>query len=745
MKFDLKYFRESILKKTQEELAVLLEVRQDAVSRMERSPEQITLEMLLNISKSTGYSVEDLLSLKRTQIELLNINDNWSVLLQQRNNITSYLNQLNVPLASSSYNFEQIDEFNSLKANLQTLIKKPRIAFLGNSDVGKSSMINSLIGQDVLPAGWTPTTSLPVLIRHIDDKPDFIENNVIIFKNQDTPSSSIDYSRLEEKEYFERWLLESGSLEVLSTYGTRQGNEHSIDLAGSALLYVDSTILKSCELMDLPGFGTGDRSEDDNMAKTGKDTADIFIYLSIVNGFMRGTDINYLKETLSTLPLLENKYTNNLKPLNNLYVIASQAQIINDKEEIDAILDNGSIRVSTTLPDNYWSQRSELSGHTYSVNEVRNRFFSYSKDSAELRMNFENDLKKLLEELPMIIGRNSFELISELSNKLGDEINKEINKIKKEHLLRAEKELEVKKLKLEKPEKVEHLLREKHKVISGFSELRDASAFRLSQNISNILDVDSIGSVIEKHDFNNNKNDREMLLSLIGSTVEQEFKDIIEKENKKIKFSIEQFMSNLETDIFKGFTSLKVDSLSVKFDFKKAFVSGIAAAATYGGLTLYMATLGNLGGYILVTKAVGLLSTIGISVGGTAAAVTAVSAIGGPITLVIGLTIATSLIAFSLSGIGWKKSLSKRIIKLYEKEKVIGNYQQALNDFWKETELAFSLGVENIIDALNEAIRKEEALLHLNDKEYVQILIALNYFRDVAENLPNIYRIKTNV
>jgi len=736
MKFDLKYFREKILKLTQEELAILLEVRQDAISRMERAPDQITLEMLLNISKSTGYSVEDLLSLKRHQVELLTVKDNWSSLLQQRDQIISYLNQLNVPAVDSHYNFELINELNALKENLRILIKKPRIAFLGNSDVGKSTMINSLLGQEVLPAAWTPTTSIPILIRHMDEKPDFLEDNAVTFKSIDNSPDKFDYSQLGNKEYFENWFFESGSPEILSTYGTRQGHKHSADSVSSAILYVDSTLLETCELMDLPGFGTGDRSEDDDMSKSGKETADIFVYLSIVNGFMRGTDINYLKETLSVLPLIENKNTNNLKPLNNLYVVSSQAHIINDKEKITSILDEGSKRISATLPDNYWTQRSDLSGHEYRENELRKRLFSYSKDTPELRIDFENDLKNLLENLPLIIGKNSFELISELSSKLNDELNTEINKIQKEHLMRNEKEIEINNLKKEKPEKVKKLLLENHKVISSFIELRDASAYSLSHDIANVLSVDEITSTIETQGFKNNKNDREILLSLIGSTVEQAFKDVIDKENKKIKSSIDKFISNLETDVFKGFSSIKVNSISIKFDFKKAFVSGIAAAATYGGLTLYMTTLGNLGGYILVTKAVGLLSTIGISVGGTAAAVTAISAIGGPITLVIGLAVASSLIAFSLSGIGWKKSFAKKVMKLYEKENVLDKYQQALNEFWQETEHAFSLGVDNIITALNDKILREEALLRVNEKEYDQILIALNYFREVAVNLP---------
>lgn len=62
---------------------------------------------------------------------------------------------------------------------------------------------------------------------------------------------------------------------------------------------------------------------------------------------------------------------------------------------------------------------------------------------------------------------------------------------------------------------------------------------------------------------------------------------------------------------------------------------------TLGGLGLWAATVGNLGGYILVAKGVSLLSALGISVGGTAAAASFVAAIGGPITIGIALAALT--------------------------------------------------------------------------------------------------------
>lgn len=729
MKFDLRYFREIILKSTQTELARQLGIRQDAVSRMEKAPDEITINMLMNIAEKTGYSIEDLLSLQHQQVETLFVEDNWTSLLKKRNQIMDYIDGLTSSIIEQSYNQEALNKLNAFKNNLKKIIKKPRVAFLGNSDVGKSTLINSLIGQEVLPTAWTPTTSIPIIIRHIDEKPLFVKDSVVTFKQTDGLTNQIDYSRLDDHDYYKKWFYESGTVDILTKYGTRQGEGDVSQLVGSSILYVESKLLETCELMDLPGFGTGDRVEDDEMALEGKKTADIFVYLSISNGFMRGTDIDYLKETLTALPLVENKNTNNLKPLNNLYVIASQAQIIDNQEKIETILDKGSSRVIQTLPNKYWVQRTEQSGHDYDETTFRNRFFSYSKDSNELRENFEKDFRNLLENLPLILEKKSADMISEISDGISNELEVEIQKVEKLQLKRDEIKEELEQFKTERANVVKVIAKEKTKVISNFRELRGSSLTKLSTKLSNVLNVDKIVSLIENKNFKNKKSDKELLYSLIASTVEQEFKDITEEESIQIKRVTEKFINSLEkstknikSDNFKRNTSINLNTDFIGFDFKKAFVSGIAAAATYGGLTLYMSTLGNLGGYILVTKAVSVLSAVGIGVGGTATAVAAVSSIGGPVTLVIGLTIASFLVAYSISGIGWEKSLAKQIIKGYKKENVQNKYEEALNTFWNETEETFNLGVDNIIESYDENIKINESYLLINNEEYKSIL-----------------------
>lgn len=96
-----------------------------------------------------------------------------------------------------------------------------------------------------------------------------------------------------------------GDLSLLETYSTRQGGGLKTE-AGSAVVFVDAPILLNCDIIDLPGYGTETASDDVITAKTAAH-ADVLIYLSLASGFLRIEDIEYLKNNVRTLPVLEKK------------------------------------------------------------------------------------------------------------------------------------------------------------------------------------------------------------------------------------------------------------------------------------------------------------------------------------------------------------------------------------------------------------------------------------------------------
>ena len=116
-----------------------------------------------------------------------------------------------------------------------------------------------------------------------------------------------------------------------------------------------------------------------------------------------------------------------------------------------------------------------------------------------------------------------------------------------------------------------------------------------------------------------------------------------------------------------------------------------------GALGAWAATLGNLGGYVIVAKTVSALSTVGISfAGGTAGAATLVAALGGPITLALGMAVAVGAFFSWLFGESWERRLAKKIKDVYKKKDVLSKNEDIINAFWQETQTAFKKGANSL-------------------------------------------------
>ena len=89
--FNLKNFRENYLKLTQAELAELIGVRQDRISRLEQNLDSISLEELVILSKKTGKSLDEITNYKKNVINKLEVKDSWSKVRYIKNTVVNYI------------------------------------------------------------------------------------------------------------------------------------------------------------------------------------------------------------------------------------------------------------------------------------------------------------------------------------------------------------------------------------------------------------------------------------------------------------------------------------------------------------------------------------------------------------------------------------------------------------------------------------------------------------------------------
>ncbi|MBD8014212.1 dynamin family protein [Planococcus wigleyi] len=729
MLLNLKYFREEILKLSQAEFAELVDLRQDAVSRMEKAPDQISIENLMKISQTTGYPIDNLLNIQNSVIEPLQFNKSLNEVISLKNKTSAIIDNALAENNQVDYKIEIFDQLSLLKTALNTLVRKPRVVFLGSSDVGKSSMINTLLGQERLPASWTPTTSIPILIKHIKERPTYMEEKTTVILKSENFETNIDLfdivSEIEPK------ILKVGGYEILEEYGTRK---KVISDSSIAILYLDSPILELCDLIDVPGYGTGDRIEDDMQALKSKNIADIVIYLSLTNGFLRGNELSYLKDVIDSIPPINTDESSNLSPLNNLYVVASQAQIVKDVSETNVILEAGADRFNSILPEGYWESRIENSNPLNNNKLVRERMFTFSKDSKEKRAEFEEDFKSFLENFSDTITLKTKKLITNSATEFSKLAEAQIEEIEREKIDKKEALAHVKEIEESLRDDNKLINDQMNKVLEQVNDLSELTHLKLNKNINEFMNQDSLIDQINAMDLENKKADKEKFIMFVNNKLHQILKDVIDESNKKVLLLTEEYFNALNLRIKTVKTSVEMENQH-KNNLKNLFFSGLAGAATYGGLTFYMSTLGNLGGYILVTKAVGVLSAMGISVGGGAAAVTAISAIGGPVTLVIGLAITGAIITYSISGVGWKKSLAKATNKQFEKANAVSKYEEVLSEYWKETILGFKVGSKTLKDSLYSQLINEQKLLELNGVDMDLVIKDLKKLIKTTEEL----------
>lgn len=290
---DFKSLRSDKLKLTQEEFANLYGISIQEVQELDKTGKP-DMDLIVKIATKSGLDFNTILSYEKPRVKPINAKDTWEKTNFTKKSLSGYLNsaleQMDIP---DDMRKNYIDD---LEIGIMSKFVKPTVAIVGRSDTGKSTLINSLIGAEKMPAKWTPTTSTAVYVKHIKDRPAFIHDEAWIFKRECGNEKFWNSKRLYDEKYCEKWKVAGGDLSLLETYSTRQGGGLKTE-AGSAVVFVDAPILLNCDIIDLPGYGTETASDDVITAKTAAH-ADVLIYLSLASGFLRIEDAGKIQEAL---------------------------------------------------------------------------------------------------------------------------------------------------------------------------------------------------------------------------------------------------------------------------------------------------------------------------------------------------------------------------------------------------------------------------------------------------------------
>lgn len=709
-------------------------VTQEMVSRYENNSKNIPAWYLLKLQMYTGENLltfkpkAKALEVKETiykQKILFNLINEHCKKKYYYSEITGKYSDINGEIKDEKH----VNYIKGIFNLTDKLNKKPRIALIGNSDTGKSTMINTLIGQDIMPTKWQPYTTIPVFVKHIKDRPDYITSEVVIFK-ENTEIDTFNIEGIKNQEYFKKWKLVEGDNSVLKEYGTREHGKEEL-YCGSAVVFAEAPILENVDIIDLPGFNT-DRPEDDIISNRETGKAEILIFLSQANGFMKKHEFEYLLEAIKRLKIVEKKGKNSFTPLNNLFVLASHADNIATEEDRTFILGSAVDRLNKVIPDGYWDNRTEVSEYEYNKKELLKRFFSYSNTNIKIRSEFEMNLRNIVEEITSYTYNVSIDEYKNFTSYYSEELENEINEL--DGILK-ERDSYKKLL-----EDIEHGVvktgqdsaENRRKVFSKINQYSFESENEITTVYNEVMNIDFIVNSIKAKEWKKNKEDLESLVSFLSQTLQIKIEKILRNKSEFLAKDIDQYIEEVSKtfDFSKNINLKGIGSFNVK----GAFFAGLAGLATFGALGIWatiVAAGSNLGAYILLAQGVSVLSALGISLGGTAAVATAVSTIGGPITIGIVLSIIAALSVFAFLAGGWEKRIAVKIIDEFNKQNASFKYKELVKEFWKDTEDAFIVAADEIEKKWNEYVEDLRKKVNSYSVEEIKSL------KKEAENLLN--------
>lgn len=460
----------------------------------------------------------------------------------------------------------------------------------------------------------------------------------------------------------------------------------------------------------------------------------MLVYLSQASGFLQTEDANYLKEALEVLPPLEKTEGTALSPMSNLFVVATHAHHVIPRTDLKKICDSGCNRFTKTLPESFWERYSNSSKKLFSEKDLRKRFFTYTTDIEDLREDFEKELKNTIENLPKLLENKIFNLAKDYAKNESKKMSDEVIKYEKLINERDAYSKRLEDIKKNEPKRKFLLEENNRNVKNKIFDLDSETKKKFREDFNQMLTEENIVKIIDRRGYKNKKADLEELGSYISSEVQDIYRKNLEKTTEKFKDTMDEYLVETQKSLELANNSNNMN-INLDFDFKSAFIGGLAGAATLGGLAFWASTLGNLGAYILVAKGVSVLSALGISIaGGTATATAFVASIGGPITLGIAAALLVGVAIWVFFSDSWKKKIAKKIIE--EIKKSVAKYEDVITQYWLDTENGFDIAKNKM---------EEEWEKYINNLENELYNYDINKLKENLRNAKEVKDFFTNI
>ena len=701
MRIDIKRLRERTDKYSQAQAADHIGVSQAQMSRYEADPENVPFGTLNALLDLYGVDIATALAAGRDD-DPLDLGDPYAHLDRKLDLLADYAAEFDAVAPDPATLPDGPYGLGDLRTDVARLRRRPVVALVGLFDAGKSRVANALLGGRRLPEDFTPTTATLTVVRHADERPQGTLEDVVLLRESFWPADDhgdldLDPRYLDDPDRIAEHRLVQGSYDVLRQHGvhhTADGHEtQSVD-AHTALVYVDAPVLRACTVLDLPGFGDKPEgvSEDVRRANAAVRLADVAVYCSGARGFMNSADLLHLGNLLRLLPQPDARDAA-FPTLGNLLVLATHASptAVRD-DQLGKILALGAKRVAQHLGETVLPQRADAAGRPIGQAEVAARIFPFWAESQDRTRAFEDDLRTLLTvELPRVRALEVSAQVEAIKASAAETYRDQAARVQTliDEIDQVETELAQQEAAAD--ERQATFRRARAEVRDAVSAAHDQTVHAFRQACDDLLTLDAIERTVRER-YPDKNEAKEFAPAYFTEQLQDRLERAIKPQAQGVEAVINAYLDDVGVASFGG--RFEHGAVDLPFDVRGAFAGGLAGLTAWGGLAFWAAGLGNLGYYILAAKAVSLLSAIGISVGGTAGVMTFLAAIGGPITLVVGLATVFGLGAWRLFGETWQSRLAKKIEKQFREQGVRDQFEGGIARFWDDTRRAFDHGAD---------------------------------------------------
>jgi len=703
---------------TQTFLAEKLGISQEVLSRYESGKNPIPLEIAVKLIEQLGLGYQMMVGEPNRDFGPVDPGDPYR----------DYLGRLRL-LAEFIHIEEPVGIQNDLNspANLKFLVTSlgqlPRMVIAGRSDAGKSHVANSLIGEDILPTDYQPLTRIPIAIVHKDYQPAFVDTDCVMM------CGSFDINVLSNESKFAQQYVFGGGRDILASRAIHNESDEESGETDWAVVFVDADILRACVIVDTPGFSASE-TDTDRAAEACRG-AEILIYCSPVVNCLNPDDFVRLNHMLKVLPSPESQEASFPTFGNFLFVITHAGPQVSE-EKLNKIRQKVSHRFGEHFREDIRKRNTENT----ELN-IEERFVTFwSELESRYRFMREKIHRLLREDFPRYRMTLADQQISEFRENATDANKAKIDEWKSFLSRWEESKSKAQELEKKEPSRKDWVSKRRKMIDDSIQGHEWDSVGDYSRYYDEQVNPDHVEKLIRDH-FSKQEEAQNEIAPLVLKRIQDHVARDLDKRSSLIAEQINIFLKDYSSSGTIHIDSAVDGTFAPGFDAVASFAGGVAGLAAFGALAVWAATLGNLGGYIIIAQVVGLLSAIGIPTGGVATVISAIAAMGGPVVFAIAIAIIAAITAFFWFSKSWQRRMSEKICDEFRKQGMQEKIKEQVQKYWRDTLIGFQTAADALERDWDAYLSDLKKIIDSDSKESIQTHIqSLERLNDFFARLP---------